>query len=274
MRLVISASQGKVPQREACILAAREGFRLLERVARHRTMLYRTHDYLSERSGEPLVAEMNRSAVLVDDGLTPMAAVAGTIADGVADFLASRGMTTAIVNNGGDIAIRLSPSTSISVGLSPELVSGRIRDVLKLSGKQASWGIATSGIEGRSFTLGVASAATAISTSASIADAAATAIANASAIDDATVVRRPAEELDANTDIPGLEVTVQAGPFSDDQKEFALSKALKKAELLIKKNIILGASIVVDGKKVMTDFFQQNLITADNSDRQKEKSWI
>ena len=46
-----------------------------------------------------------------------MAAVAGTIADAVADRLAARGMDMVAVNNGGDIAVRLSEDNTVRVGL-------------------------------------------------------------------------------------------------------------------------------------------------------------
>jgi ApbE superfamily uncharacterized protein (UPF0280 family) len=58
-----------------------------------------------------------------DARLTPMAAVAGTIADGVADFLFSRGMTKVIVNNGGDIAVRLKAPNAVRVGLREDVNS-------------------------------------------------------------------------------------------------------------------------------------------------------
>ena len=109
-------------------------------------------------------------------------------------------------------------------------------------------------------TRGVASAATIIAGSASVADAAATSIANASYVKDETVIQKPAEELDEQTDIPGVAVTIQAGPFTEEKKDLALSGAMTKAEKLLKKGLIFGAYIVVDGKVMMTDFVRHRLM--------------
>jgi len=259
MRLVIAAWLGGIPQRELCIRAAEEAFLLLERIARHRRLLSRRYQEMPDDLDNFQALKMIRSALAVDPTLTPMAAVAGTIADGVASFLSRRGMTRIIVNNGGDVAIRTAPGESVKVGIRPALSRGDIADILTLGGERPSWGVATSGLEGRSLTRGVASAATIIAGSASLADAAATAVANASYVDDNTVIQRPAEELDEQTDIPGMAVTIKAGPFREEKKDLALSQAMKKAEALINKGLVYGAYIVVDGKITMTDFVRDRL---------------
>ena len=78
-------------------------------------------------------------------------------------------------------------------------------------------------------------------------------------VEDETVIQRPAEELDEQTDIPGIAVTIQAGPFTEEKKDLALSGAMQKAEALLKRGLIFGAYIVVDEKVVMTDFVRQRL---------------
>jgi ApbE superfamily uncharacterized protein (UPF0280 family) len=178
----------------------------------------------------------------------------------VASFLFRRGMTRVIVNNGGDVAIRTGPGVSVNVGIRPALAHIGIEDILTLGDERPSWGVATSGLEGRSLTRGVASAATVIAGSASLADSAATSVANGSYVEDETVIRRPAEELDEQTDIPGIAVTIQAGPFTEEKKDLALSGAMKKAEELLKKGLIFGAYIVVDGKVMMTEFVCHRLM--------------
>jgi len=259
MRLVIAAWLGGIPQRELCIRAAEEAFLLLERIARHRRLLSRRYQEMPDDLDNFQALKMIRSALAVDPTLTPMAAVAGTIADGVASFLSRRGMTRIIVNNGGDVAIRTAPGESVKVGIRPSLSRGDIADILTVGGERPSWGVATSGLEGRSLTRGVASAATIIAGSASLADAAATAVANASYVGDNTVIQRPAEELDEQTDIPGMAVTIKAGPFTEEKKDLALSQAMKKAVALINKGLVYGAYIVVDGKITMTDFVRDRL---------------
>ena len=260
MRLVIEASVGGIPQSQLCVRAAEEAFLLLEKIAQQRRLLSRRYRKLPDDLNDFLARKMIRSVLVVDKELTPMAAVAGTIADGVASFLYRRGMTRVIVNNGGDVAIRTGLDVSVNVGIRPDLTHSKISDIVTLGNERSSWGVATSGLEGRSLTQGVASAVTIFAGSASVADAAATSIANASYIADKTVIRRHAEELDEQTDIPGIAVTVQAGPFSEQKKNLALSRAMEKAEKLLKKGLIFGAYIVVDGKVKMTDFVRQHLI--------------
>jgi ApbE superfamily uncharacterized protein (UPF0280 family) len=260
MRLVIEASVGRIAQGQLCIRAAQEAFLLLERIAQQRRLLSRPHHSVPEDLNNFPALKMIRSVLAVDQELTPMAAVAGTIADGVAAFLFRRGMTRVIVNNGGDVAIRTGYGESVTVGIKPDLAYSEIADTVMLGKERSFWGVATSGLEGRSLTRGVASCATIFAGSASLADAAATSVANASYVKDKTVIQKRAEELDEQTDIPGISVTVQAGPFTEYKKDLALSGAIRRAEEYIKKGLILGAYIVVDGKARMTDFVRQRLI--------------
>ena len=260
MRLVIEASVGEIPQGKLCVRAAEEAFLILERIAQQRQRLSRRYKRVPNSSNDFLVQKMIRSVLVVDEELTPMAAVAGTIADGVATFLFRRGMTRVIVNNGGDVAIRTASNVAVNVGIRPDLTHSEITDIVSLGDERTIWGVATSGLQGRSLTRGVASAVTIFAGSASVADASATSVANASFVADKTVIQKPAEELDEQTDIPGIPVTIQAGPFSERKKDLALSGAMKKAEQLIKKGVIFGAYVVVDGKVKMTEFVRQKVI--------------
>lgn len=260
MRLTIAAWVGRVSQKDLCIRAAEESFHLLETIAGHRRDLSRRYQHMPLVLQDFPVRKMVRSVLAVDSDLTPMAAVAGTIADCVLVFLTQRGMTKAIVNNGGDVALRTGSGVNVNVGLRPEATRSELTTTMSLGDERPLWGIATSGLEGRSLSRGVASAATVIAGSASIADAAATAIANASYVQDASVVQRPAGELDAQSDIPDTFVTIQAGPFSEATKDQALSRAMAKAETLIHRGLIFGACVVVDGKVAMTDFVRQRLV--------------
>jgi ApbE superfamily uncharacterized protein (UPF0280 family) len=169
-------------------------------------------------------------------------------------------MTRVIVNNGGDVALRTGSGISVNVGIRPDLSHSAITDIITLGDERSSWGVATSGLEGRSLTRGVASAVTIFAGSASLADAAATSVANASYVEDKTVIQKRAEELDEQTDISGIAVTVQAGPLTEEKKDLALSGAVDKAEEFIRKGLIFGAYVVVDGKARMTDFVRQRLV--------------
>lgn len=241
--------------------AAEESFGFLERVARHRKFLGR--DFLEHREEikDLLVLKMISSVVMVgNDDLTPMAAVAGTIADEVADFLFERGMTRVVVDNGGDVAIRADREDPITVGIRPDVGDGAVSHVIGLDPGLHSHGVATSGLGGRSLTRGIASAATVVARSASLADAAATAVANATFLEDAQVWRRPAEELDPYTDIPGIDITVKVGSLSEEKKSRAVSKAIRRAEGLVRREVILGAFVAVQGKTAMTDFIKKHLV--------------
>src|SRR5512137_35675 len=234
MRLVISAGIGKVVQTKMALRAAEESFNFLERVARHRKFLGK---HFLESRGEikdPLVLKMISSVMTVgDEDLTPMAAVAGTIADEVADFLFERGMTKVVVDNGGDVAIRADRDAPITVGIRPDVSDRSLSHVIGLDPDLQSCGVATSGLGGRSLTRGIASAATVVARTASLADSAATAVANASFLEDEQVFRRPAEEIDPYTDIAGLDITVKVGPLSEEMKSRAVSQSMRRAEDLV-----------------------------------------
>ena len=262
MRLVIDARVGKVAQPQQALRAAEEAVRFLEGMARSRPFLGRDYRKLLPRITDPLALRMIASVQAVgDEDLTPMAAVAGTIADAVADFLFERGMTRVLVDNGGDVAVRCCDGDPVAVGIRPKVESKSIAQVMVLGPERTAWGIATSGLGGRSLTRGVLEAATIVAADASLADAAATAVANASRVQDPTVVRQLAETIDGYTDIAGLEVTAAVGPLSVAQKDLALCQALARAEELIKKNVIYGAYAAVQGQTAMTRFIAERLRT-------------
>ena len=261
MRLVISSFLGKVPQRETNIRAAKKSFEYLEQVAGARERLCRTYIDFPDHMPEPLALEMVSSVMAIGDAdLTPMSAVAGTIADAVANYLAGRGMTKVIVNNGGDVAVRLQGKDSVTVGIRQDIRSIDFSHVIVLSPSRASWGVATSGLGGRSLTRGVASAVTVIAHTASVADAAATAVANASFVAHTRVMQRAADLIAPATDIPGVPVTLEVGPLEEATRSLALYQAREKAEELVKRDVIFGAFVAVDGKIDMTDFFRECLL--------------
>lgn len=261
MRLVISAAVGKVTQRETAVQAAETSFTYLERIARLRGVLSRRMDEIPKDLEDSLGLQMVRSVLAVgDEDLTPMAAVAGTIADAVADYLFARGMSKVVVDNGGDVAVRLRRGASVRVGIRPEVGRQDITVVIALDSRSGSWGVTTSGFGGRSLTRGVASAVTVIARSASVADAASTAIANASFVTDDGVIQRRAEEIEPQTDLVGLPVTVKVAQLAQEKKIRAVSNAIKRAEALIDKDIIFGAFVAVQGEVAMTRFFRDCLV--------------
>lgn len=261
MRLIISSFIGKVPQREMNVRAAKEAFVYLRRIGELQDRLKRHYSSLPGNLKDPLALEMIQSALAVgDQDLTPMAAVAGTIADAVADFLYHRGMTRVVVNNGGDISVRLSGKETVRVGIREDILSEAFSQVVVLNTERVSWGVATSGLGGRSLTRGIASAATVIAQRASVADAAATAVANASFVAHDKVICRKAETVDPRTDIPELPVTVEVGTLNREIKVIAVSHAMKRARELVERGVILGGFVAVAGETGMTDFFRRCLV--------------
>jgi uncharacterized protein len=260
MRLVIDARIGRVAQPQEAQQAAEHAVHCLEGVAAAWKSLGRDYRERMSQITDPLALKMIASIQAVGDvDLTPMAAVAGTIADAVADFLFQRGMTRVLVDNGGDIAIRSSEDEPINVGIRLQPDRQSVSHAVVLRPERTAWGVATSGIGGRSLTRGVLEAATVVAGDASLADAAATAVANASYIADSAVVRKPAEAIDPHTDIAGLDVTVRVDPLAEKSKELAIDQALRRAEDLIENRIILGAFVACQGRLAMTRFIADRI---------------
>jgi len=262
MRLVIDARVGQVPQPLQAVRAADEAVRVLEAAARSRPFLGRDYRRWKPRITEALPLKMVASVEAVgDEDLTPMAAVAGAIADAVADFLFERGMTRVLVDNGGDVAIRSCDGEPVTVGIRPRVGSKRISHAVVLGPERTAWGTATSGLGGRSLTRGVLDAATVVAADASLADAAATAVANSSYVEDSAVAQTAAEEIDPHTDIAGLGVTVSVGPLPEGKRHQAIDRAILRAEKLVGSGIILGAFVACQGGTGMTPFVAERLIT-------------
>lgn len=139
--------------------------------------------------------------------ITPMAAVAGAVADEMLHaMIAHRDLTRAYVNNGGDIALHLSPGESFEVGIAG-IEDAALKGQFTIHAEGNMRGIATSGWRGRSFSLGIADSVTVLASSAAEADAAATMIANAVNIDHPNIQRVPACELYEDSDLGSLLVT-------------------------------------------------------------------
>jgi len=185
--------------------------------------------------------------------LTPLAAVAGAASDVVADFIFGKGGTKIIVDNGGDIAIRLREGDVARVGVKTEINSKRPTYLISIDSAMRMGGVATSGLGGRSFTKGIASAATILSETASFSDAAATLIGNFTNVEDANITRSLAEEIYPDTDLVGEWVTTRVGELSQEKVEEALKRGLSKAYSICQKRLIHGALIALQGKVVWTE---------------------
>ncbi|HYD04921.1 MAG TPA: UPF0280 family protein, partial [Reyranella sp.] len=177
--------------------------------------------------------------------ITPMAAIAGAVADEMLQaMLAGRALDKAYVNDGGDIAIHLSPGHSLRAGIFAQALDGAVT----LTHDRPVRGIATSGRGGRSFSLGIADSATVLARTAAAADAAATLIANAVDIDHPAIERRPARELDPDSDLGDLPVTVSVGRLPHYAIDEALDRGLEEARRLRCLGLIDSAAISLKGR--------------------------
>lgn len=256
LHLVIRAWFKGVFQMDQTLAAADFAFECLDQVADNLTGLRQLPARSGFRPKDPVPRAMVESVLTMGDpALTPMACVAGAIADAVAEFLFDRGCTRIIVDNGGDLAIRLAKGETARVGIRPDLNSPALSHVLVLDGTSPAYGVNTSGFGGRSFTTGIASAATALAASSALADAAATSIANACFVPDHRIVQVPAAQLSPLTDIPRVPVTVNVGVLPDSQVKKALHRAKSRALDYARASLILGAFIACGGHWVTTDTF-------------------
>src|SRR5210317_2095720 len=98
MRLAIRAWQNGRPQIALCRQAAQASFAYLEAVAKHKTVLSDFAGNIKALPENYLAQRMIESVRAIGDiDLTPMAAVAGTLADAVADWLFIRGSSKVAV---------------------------------------------------------------------------------------------------------------------------------------------------------------------------------
>ena len=173
--------------------------------------------------------------------ITPMAAVAGSVAEEVLAALRGPGILRAYANNGGDIALWLAPGESLACALAGggDRVTVRESDPVR--------GIATSGWRGRSFSLGIADAVTVLARTAALADAAATMIANAVVIDHPGILRRPAREVQCDSDLGHRLVTVAVPVLATDDCVRALEAGLRAAEGYRLRGLIEGAALFLQG---------------------------
>jgi len=206
---------------------------------------------LRQPRGTPLVgpvAQAMAQACRPHGGVfvTPMAAVAGAVADAVlAALVRGREVERAYVNNGGDIALYLSPGTSFKTGLVNLADAPSMDAYTRIGAECAVRGIATSGWQGRSLSLGIAESVTVLARNAAAADVAATLIANAVDAEDDAIKRLPAREIDADSDLGDQLVTVAVGTLSPVSIECALRRGENAARAMAARGLIEGAHLTL-----------------------------
>jgi uncharacterized protein len=188
-----------------------------------------------------------------DHFITPMAAVAGAVAEEILGAMLHRAqLERAYVNNGGDIALHLVDGEHFTVGLAdrPD-VPGLMRTMI-IQADDPSRGVATSGRHGRSFSLGIADAVTVLARTASQADAAATIIANAVDLPrHPAIVRCPANELQPDSDLGARLVTRDVGKLSASEIDNALESGAACARKWLAAGLIDGAALRLHGGMII-----------------------
>jgi len=174
--------------------------------------------------------------------VTPMAAVAGAVADEVLTVMKEgNALDKAYVNNGGDSAFHVSGTQKIEATIAASTAGKIVID----SGDPFR-GVATSGWSGRSYSLGIADNVSVVAKNAAAADVAATLISNAvdipghKAIDRATAI-----SLMPDSDLGEKLVTTDVGELSPLEIDGALINGAEFADGLRQRDLIGGALLVL-----------------------------
>ncbi len=183
--------------------------------------------------------------------VTPMAAVAGAVADAIlAALTAGRRLDKAYVNNGGDIALYLAPGQALRAGIVTMGATPGLDGAALIEARTSARGIATSGWRGRSHSLGIADSVTVLAANAAMADVCATLIANAVDIEDKAIRRAPASSLDPDSDLGDRLVTIEVGRLPPDRIERALSSGAELARDMHGRGLIAGALLSLQGRSL------------------------
>ncbi|MDF1726421.1 MAG: UPF0280 family protein [Sulfitobacter sp.] len=188
--------------------------------------------------------------------VTPMAAVAGAVADSTLEAMKPGPETPkAWVNNGGDIAFHLGRGAHLS-SLSP---AGRVT----IDSAVPARGLATSGWQGRSHSLGIADAVTVAAPTAAMADVAATLIANAVDLPGHPAIRRtPARDLSPDSDLGARPVTVGVGALDAQEIATALARGRTCAQKMQAHGLICEALLMLQGTVISVTAPQKEPLNA------------
>lgn len=191
--------------------------------------------------------------------ITPMAAVAGAVAEEVLATMTTVSLLTrAYVNNGGDIALYLASGEYFVAGIVDRPDRPSLFATATLSSDQPARGIATSGWRGRSFSLGIADTVTVLADRAAQADAASSIIANAVDLPGhPKVTRVPACYLVPDSDLGPRLVTQHVGQLSPVEIEAALEAGVAVARSLHSDGLIRSAALRLGSETRVAGFLPQ-----------------
>lgn len=208
---------------------------VLEELVSELTLL-RTQGRVDRNFVSPIARRMQTAiSPYCEQFVTPMAAVAGSVADDVLLHLGNGdGVHKAYVNNGGDIAFHLAPGEAFIAALA-SVPGGRAT----LCSQSRFRGIATSGWRGRSQSLGIADAVTVVARDAASADVAATLIANAVDLPGCPAIGRvEARTVDPDSDLGDRLVTTSVGTLTGAQIRQALERGKATAKKFVDRGLV------------------------------------
>jgi len=253
--LIVEAHGSEINLRRAYDAAARRFTGLLDELCSELPMLRQAADPARCLLQGTVARRMHRAVApfAADHFITPMAAVAGSVAEEILGAMVSAAqLERAYVNNGGDIALYLADREQFTVGLMDRPDDHGLMRTMVIRADDPSRGVATSGRHGRSFSLGIADAVTVLARTASQADAAATIIANAVDLPGHPAIARcPAQDLQPDSDLGARLVTRDVGELSDVEIEDALEAGADKARQLLTAGLIDGAALRLHGETVI-----------------------
>ena len=180
--------------------------------------------------------------------VTPMAAVAGAVAETVlAAIVDNAELDRAYVNNGGDIAIHLTPGQRFKMAMAG--YDGQALGQIDIGYADPVRGIATSGRHGRSLSMGIADSVTVLAQTAAAADVAATLIANAVDLPAHPAIRRqPARLRDANSDLGDQLIVTGCDTLTFAETQAALRAGQAQAQRFVAMGQIATACLFLNGQ--------------------------
>jgi ApbE superfamily uncharacterized protein (UPF0280 family) len=185
--------------------------------------------------------------------ITPMAAVAGAVAEEILAAMTSTAkLSRAYVNDGGDVALYLDADETFVVGMVERPDRASLFGTTTIKSADPIRGIATSGWRGRSFSLGIADAVTVLADRAAMADAAATIVANAVDLPGHPKIGRTrAIDLAPDSDLRERLVTQAVGELMSSEIREALEAGISVAESLCNSGLIRAAALNLQGETVV-----------------------
>jgi uncharacterized protein len=253
--LIVEARGSETNLRAAYDTAARRFTGLLDELCDELPMLRQAADPVQCLLQGPVARRMHAAVApfAADHFITPMAAVAGAVAEEILGAMAGAArLERAYVNNGGDIALYLADGEQFTIGLMDRPDDHGLMRMMVVRADDPTRGVATSGRHGRSFSLGIADAVTVLARTASQADAAATIVANAVDLPGhPAIVRCPAQDLQPDSDLGARLVTRGVGDLSDVEIEDALQAGADKARQLLAAGLIDGTALQLHGETVI-----------------------